>query len=530
MTILLSFRPKKAYARVGRGGPAGGAAPGKGRTVALFRKKPPAEDDEGSGGGEEPVFEPQPEKARKWFEHARTSADSFNFAYALECYANGIKLDPELMSAHVAMLDAAVKYVNRGNKPATSREVRSLDDGTVVGKFAAAEFEWMKDLKNHKAALKALAAAVKAEQFEFGRWIAPRVLTLIRNQKKLSKGFLIQAMEVFGDAGAWDQALSVGEMARDLDPSDSDLDARLKNLTAQRAMDQGRYDEGVGEEGGFRKSIRDLDKQKELIEEESLSGGSTVEERNLERARIDYESNPRSPDAINKYAQLVKKRLTPEAEQLAYEIYMKGYDDVGEYRFRMLAGDIKIEQLERRLRELDGRLEDRPDDGPVKAEREEAARELLELKVAEYTERVKRYPTDRFRKYDLGEVRYELGDYDEAMPHFQAAKDEPKLRVRAGHMLGLSFLAEDWYTEAIAEFEEALAAIDATQASRELPIKYDLMLALLEAARGEDSIDLAKQAKAICSEIARKDITYRDIRAKRKEVDQLIADLTGGGG
>lgn len=495
--------------------------------MALFRKKPPAED-EGNGGEEEASFEPQPEKARKWFEHARTSADSFNFAYALECYANGLKLDPAVMSAHAAMLEAAVQYVNRGNKPATSREIRSLDDSTPVGKFAAAEFEWMKDLKNHKAALKALAAAVKAEQYEFARWIAPRVLALIRNQKKHSKGFLIQAMEVFGQAGAWDEALSAGEMARDLDPSDSELDAELKNLTAQRAMDQGRYDEGVGEEGGFRKSIRDMDKQKELIEEESLSGGSTVDERNLERARLDYEANPKLPDTINRYAQLIKKRMTPEAEQLARDIYMKGFEDTGEYRFRMQAGDISIEQLERRLRELDQQLEDSGESEPLKAERGEVANELLELKVAEYNERVKRYPTDRFRKFDLGQVQYELGNYDEAMPHFQASKDEPKLRVRAGHMLGRSFLAEDWYTEAIAEFEEALSGIDATQAVWELPIKYDLMLALLEAAREEDSIDQAKQAKAICSEIARKDITYRDIRVKRKEVDEVIRDLTGG--
>ncbi|MDY7109122.1 MAG: hypothetical protein SYC29_10855 [Planctomycetota bacterium] len=495
--------------------------------MALFRKKPP-NDEEGGGGPEEPAFEPQPEKARKWFEHARTSADSFNFAYALECYANGIKLDPDVMSAHAAMLEAAVQYVNRGNKPATSREIRSLDDGTPVGKFAAAEFEWMKDLKNHKAALKALAAAVKAEQFEFGRWIAPRVLSLIRNQKRQSKGFLMQAMEVFGQAGAWDEALSAGEMARDLDPSDNELDAQLKNLTAQRAMDQGRYDEAVGEEGGYRRSVRDIETQKELVEEESLSGGSTVEERNLERARLDYEANPKAPDVINRYGQLLKKRMTPEDEQKAHDVYMKGFEETGEYRFRMQAGDIEIARLERQLRQLDEKLEASPDDEAAKTKREEIAKELLELKVAEYNERVKRYPTDRFRRFDLGMVQYELGNYDDAMPHFQTCKDEPKLRVRSGHMLGRSFLHEDWYAEAIAEFQEALSSIDATQSERELPIKYDLMLALIEAAREEESVDMAKQAKSICSEIARKDVTYRDIRAKRKEVDGLIREMTGG--
>ena len=48
------------------------------------------------------------------------------------------------------------------------------------------------------------------------------------------------------------------------------------------------------------------------------------------------------------------------------------------------------------------------------------------------------------------------------------------------------------------------------------------------AARMERSTDLAKDARTICSEIARKDITYRDIREKRKQVDDLIKAISGG--
>ena len=493
--------------------------------MALFKKK--AGNDEGEGDGGEKVFEPQPEKARKWFEHAKTSADSFNFDYALHCYATGLKLDPGTMSAHVAMLEAAVKYVNNGGKPAAGREIRSFEDGTLVGKFVASEFDWMKDLKSAKLALRTLGAAVKAGQLEYGNWISPRVLTLIRSQKRQSKSQLLEAMNLFREVGAWEESLTVGEMARDLDPSDNELTAELKNLTAQRAMDEGRYDEGLGEEGSFRQSIRDIDRQKVLLEEESLAAGATVEERNLERARIAYEENPMSPDVINKYAQLIKKQATPEAEERAYQIYMKGFEDVGEYRFRMFAGNIRIEQLERRVRQLDERLKENADDESAKAERERVRDEMLELQSAEYTERITKYPTDRFRKFDLGVVLYDLGKYGEAMEQFQASKDEPKLRVRAGHLLGRCFLQEQWYPEAIGEFEEALSVIDVTERERELGIKYDLMCALLASAREDDSIDLAKQAKEFCSEIARKNIAYRDIRDKRKEVDELIKSLSG---
>ncbi|MCP3903146.1 MAG: hypothetical protein GY715_05865 [Planctomycetes bacterium] len=493
--------------------------------MALFRKKQPNGDANGSSAKAE--FTPQPEKARKWFEHAKATAMASNYAYALECYANGIKLDPGVMSAHASMWDAAVRYMNQDNsKPASGKDIKQFDDGTPVGRLAAAEFAWMKDLKNQKAGVKALEAAVKAEQFEVGNWFAPKVLGLIKIQKKLSKSMLMQTMALFRDVGAWDESMTVGEMARELDPADSDLDSQLKNLSAQRAMDQGGYADTTTEEGGFRKFIKDDEKQRELIEEESLAGAGSSEERVFARAKAAYEATPTVPDVINRYAQLLKKQGTPDSAQAAGDLYQKGFEDTGEYRFRMAAGDIRIELMVAELRGLDEKLESGGDDG-VRGQRDALNTKILELKTAEYTDRVAKYPTDRVRKFHLGMVEYELERYQEAMEQFQKSKDEPKLRVQSGHMLGRCFYAEKWYSEAITEYEEALQVIEVTEKDREQALRYDLMLALIEAAREEDSIDLAKQAKSICSEIARRDITYRDIRAKRKEVDKVIAGLTG---
>ncbi|MHC5114647.1 MAG: hypothetical protein ACYTGP_09490, partial [Planctomycetota bacterium] len=424
--------------------------------MALFKKK--SGGDDGSNGGDDATFTPQPEKARTWFEHAKTAAMSSNYEYALKCYASGIKLDPGAMSAHESMWDAAVRYMNQGAKAASSRELKDLDDGTPVGRLAAAEFAWMKDLKSQKASVKALDAAVKAEQFEVGNWFAPKVLGLIKIQKKLSKSLLLQAMALFRDVGAWDESLTVGEMARDLDPSDSDLDSELKNLSAQRAMDQGGYADAVTEEGGFRKFIKDDEKQRELIEEESLAGSGSSEERVFARAKAAYEATPTVPDVLNRYAQLLKKQGTPETARQAVEIYRKGFDATGEYRFRMRAGDIRIELMVAELTALDEQLESGGDDA-LRAKRDGLNSEILELKMAEYSDRVAKYPTDRFQKYNLGLVEYELGRFEEAMEQFQKAKDEPKLRVRAGHMLGRCFYAEKWYSESVTEYEEALQVI-----------------------------------------------------------------------
>lgn len=501
--------------------------------MALFRKKPPADGNGGGDGngassaGDSGEFTPQPEKARKWFEHAKVANDRYEYDYALTCYANGIKLDPELMSAHEAMYEAAIQYANRGGKPASSKEVRSIEDGGPVAKFAAAEFEWMKDLRNASAALKTLDAAVKANQLEVGNWLASKMLNLIRGAKKVTKSNLVKAKDLFAAVGAWDEALTVGEMAMQMDPTDGALAAELKNLSAQRAMDQGGYERAAGQEGGYREMVKDADRQRELEEAESIGGGASVEQRNLARAQKEYEENPSMPDVLNRYAQLLKKSGEAEDEKRAYDIYMKGFEDTGEYRFRMAAGDIRIDQLRKKERQLQETLKASPNGEAAKAQLEEIRTQRRALQAEELRERVQHYPTDRTLKFMYGQVLYELGDFDQAMGTLQAAKDEPKLRVRAGHMLGKCFAAEDWHMEAIAEYRDALGAIDATERERELDIRYDLMVSLIAEADKERSPELAREALEICSGIARKDITFRDIRNRRKEIDQLIKDIAG---
>lgn len=504
--------------------------------MALFRwkkQKDEAKADEALANGQEEAgkgdFQPQPEKARKWFDHARSMADRFDYDYALTCYASGLKLDPESMQAHEEMFETAVKYMNKGGKPASNKEVRKIADSTPISRFAAAEFAWMKDFKNPSLALKTLEAAVKAEQFEFGNWIAPRVLNLLRHQKKPSKSALAQAKDLFKEVGAWDEAISIGEFLLQQDPSNNDLAAELKDMSAQRAMDQGGYEAAAGEEGGFRKYIKDEAKQRELVEAEQISSNESAEERNLQRARQQYEENPQDPDAIAKYGQLLRKKGEPEAIKRAYEVYTKGFADTKEYRFRMFAGDLKIDQYRRRLRKLKEKLEQSPDDESLKKEYSKTHEEMLKLQSKEYNERVEKYPTDRYRKFDLGTVEFELGNYESAMGQFQASKDEPKLKVKAGHLLGKCFAKTGWHPEAVAEFQEALGSLEATNRDYELEIRYDLMVSLIEQARSERSIDIAREALEICSGIARKNITYRDIRGKRKEIDELIKELSEGG-
>ena len=496
-----------------------------------FRKNPPPPPG-GSELPEEGAFKPDPVKATKWLEHGRNMAGASNFEYALTCFANAIKFDPGRMEVHEAMLEAARQFLAAGGKPASGKDVRQIDGPGPIDRFAAAEFVWMRDLNNLAAALKLLEATAKAGQEAFGAWLAPKVLNILRAQKKPSKSMFVQAKDRFAAVGAWNEAFLAGELAVQIDPSDTELIAELKQLTAQRAISQGGYAEAVQqtEGGGFRRFVKDLDKQRELEAAESISGAADSQQLALQKARNDHAANPRSPEAISKLGQLLRRSGDEAGEEEARQLYLQGFEAIGEYRFKALAADIDLARLRRALRSAETAAEAAPGDAAAVAALAAARTALLERERREFSERVEKYPTDRKLKIDLGRVLVELGLHEDAMACFQVCKDEPKYRVESAHMLGRCFSANGWHQEAAGEFREALEHLDGTDRERELPLRYDLMRALIGLARDERSVQHAREAAEICSLILRKDIAFRDIRERRKEVDQLLRDLSGNAG
>ncbi len=311
-----------------------------------------------------------------------------------------------------------------------------------------------------------------------------------------------------------------------LDPTDGQLEHEIKDLSAQRAMSEGGYEAAAGKEGGFRDFVKDMDKQREMEQEESIAGAGGGSDRVLARAKAAFQEAPEVPENVHKYATLLRREGSAAALKEAEDVLLRGFKSTGEYRFRMAAGDIRIQRFRDRISEVEKQLADTDTPDPaMESRRTSLEEEHLAFESKEYHERAERYPTDRVIRYHLGEVAFRQGDIETAMGCFQKSKDEPRLRARAGHMLGRCFAAEGWHAEAIGEFKDVLAKIDATESDRELEIRYDLMASLTDLAEAEQSEEHAREALDICSGIARQDITYRDIRERRRAIDALVRSL-----
>ena len=470
-------------------------------------------------------FVPQPEKANAWFERARQMAESHNYESSFAFFANGFKLDPRDVAVHKEVLQIASTYYSRGGEKATNKDIKQIDGPTDIEKFATALYVWWHDVTNAKKAVKAISVAVDADQLAFGVAMADTILVLVqRGDKALTHKELKNLMELFKSTGAWNQVFKVGQAALAVNREDSALERELNELAAERALTEGGYNEIGTEEGGFRKFVRDLDKQREIEEEGALAGAGGSEERVLARAKKEYEENPTSPDAISMIVKLLKRTGTTESMKNAFNILMQGYKVTQQYRFRMEAGDIKINMGLIQIDQMTKQLENEPDED-IQQRLDKAIIDMQDFRKKEYKDRSAKYPTDRSIRFKLGELAVEDSDLNLAMECFQKAKDEPRLRVRAGQELGRCFAEEGWYAESIGEFKESLKALAGGDSIMELSIRYDLMQSLASKAKGDDNVDLAREAMEICSGIARKDISYRDIRDCRRKLDTLVKDL-----
>jgi hypothetical protein len=501
-----------------------------------FGKKKPADGPEAAPGASSAAasggFVAQPDKARKFFEHARTIAATGNFEYALMLYAKGFRFDPSSIDQHKAMYQVALQFNQAGGKPAGRDQTKELDGPSPIDKFALAEYVWMRELLNADHLFRLLEATAKASQMDYAPFIGPKALDVLRRQKKQSKAAWMKAKGLLAAIEATGEALTCVEEALKADPSDTQLAADLKETTARHALKQGGYDKTDGAQGGgFRANIRDAAKQQQLQDQNAIVQSEETEARILERARADHAANPSAPDTIQKLGTLLKKQATPESEDEACAVFLAGYEATREYRFKMAAGEIRVAQLRRKVAAAQKALEKATSAGPdsvdegLKAAYSDLRAQLLDLEARELRERQKAYPTDRSIKAELGRIEFELGNYEDAMAMFQACKDEAKLRIFATHMLGRCFAAEGWHSEAVGEYREAIQGLGAGEGERELPIKYDMMVALMELSRSERNGAYAREAGEICSAIVRRDISYRDIRAKRKEIDTLMKDM-----
>jgi tetratricopeptide (TPR) repeat protein len=486
-----------------------------------------------SPAGAAAMLEFDENKAGKFFQHARTVQETGNHEYAMQLWLQGMKFNPKSMEALQAFFNCTAQYLSEpASKKGPGKElVKSVSGNVPVEKYAKALLEWGLKPDEAQLAAKAMELAATMGLDGPGIWIGERAFGFALREKKVRKELLLKIADSFNKLNAPERALGAAEAASKLDPSDGELQAYIRNLAATATMTRSGFDK-LGQEGGFRNIVRDSTKQRQLEEGERLVKSSDTIERVLQDAELEFTKRPNDLPTIENLARRLLERGQPKDEERAHKVYMDAFATTNQFRFRELAGDIRLRQSLRKLRELEKMLATAqaaksPDTEMVQGMFEQLTLEHTKLELQEFKLRVENYPTDLARKFELGKRHLLLGEHDDAIGLFQESQQDTKLRVASLNYLGQCFLKIRYFDEAVHTFQNSLDGGEMTPESN-IEIKYNLMLALVEQGTNAKNVTSLREADKLASAIAMKQFNYREIRAKREEIKKLIAEAGGG--
>jgi len=481
------------------------------------------------------AFRRDQRKANRFFEHAAAVAQSRNHEYAIECYINGLKHEPDKLAAHQALREVALQRKVAGGKPAGLTEKFKKGGKDPIDKLLHVEALWAKDPLNVSHMVDVMTRAGEAAQALGDLDLAPVIawvgkIAVEANQtaKTPNKNVYVKVRDWFVQIKAFASAVHACQLALAMDPNNASLKKDLKNLEAERTMQEGGYEDAAGQEGGFHGQVKDIEKQQQLERDHTSAKTSSAIDEDIERRRIEYEEDPHDMDRLGKLVSALVRKETDDAEKEAIKLLALAMEQTGQYRYKMRIGDIRMRQINRRLRVLQAQVKAHPDDTPLRNKYQDMVAKKLKFELEEYTQRIKNYPTDLGLRYELGKRLYAFKKYDEAISAFQQAKVDPKHRVVSLEFLGRCYIARGWVEEAIDTLGQGIEAYPSSDDRLAMDMRYQLMLALKQLATKDKSVDHARESQKIASQVLQTDINYRDIRRQMEDIRKLVDQLSKG--
>ena len=126
-----------------------------------------------------------------------------------------------------------------------------------------------------------------------------------------------------------------------------------------------------------------------------------------------------------------------------------------------------------------------------------------EMRIDESRKRLERNPTDLQLRFELGEHLVNAGDFRQALPELQRAKQNPNARLKAMNLLGRCYSELGMLDLAMKQFEEASKEILSMDAMKK-EIVYNLGLVYQRMGEREKSLSCMKQIYEV-------DYGYRDV-------------------
>jgi len=482
-------------------------------TVTTAAREPKPDRNLAATGTRATLTQEQPDpalaRARDLFSKARQVAETNDFDYAIDLYLQGLRHQPDaLEEGHLPLCETALRRQKTGGKkPSMVERVKRLTGKSALDQMLNAEYLFAKDPSHLPYAGQMLKAAIAADCKRTANWIANYIFQENNTATKPSFRIYTLLKDCYKQLGQFDKALAACQRAAQLKPQDADLADELKNLTAEMTVARGRYDQ----DGDFRKSIKDRELQEKIYAQERVIKTRDFRKAMVQDARKALSRDPDLPQNIFNLASALAQLDEDEAENEAIELLERTAKRKNDFSYAQRAGQIRIKQLKRKIKEAKESLEADPGDVGAKALLEKLSDRLNEVELEHYRKCVKNYPTDLQAKYEYATRLFRNQRYDQAIPLFQESQRDPRHKISSMDKIGQCFFMKGWYADAVDVFNQAIQAHEAKDDKIAKELRYNL-------ARAYEQQGQTEQALEVYRKIAQLDFGFKDVRER---VDKL---------
>ena len=304
------------------------------------------------------------------------------------------------------------------------------------------------------------------------------------------------------ELGESEQEVEVYNQITEINPLDAEALRLGKDASARASMTTGGWTQAV--------SYRDLIKDKEMavsLEQQSRmqSTGESLDQQIAETYTL-HQAEPANIDLARRLGALNEQKEDIEAAigwyQYAADL-TKG-TDAGLIR---KVSDLKMKGFEREIAVHEEFLATHGAKHEMYERKSEELRiakmKRAEMRIDESRKRLERNPTDLQLRFELGEHLVNAGDFRQALPELQRAKQNPNARLKAMNLLGRCYSELGMLDLAMKQFEEASKEILSMDAMKK-EIVYNLGLVYQRMGEREKSLSCMKQIYEV-------DYGYRDV-------------------
>ncbi|MDQ3621397.1 MAG: tetratricopeptide repeat protein [Verrucomicrobiota bacterium] len=473
--------------------------------------------------------------ARALWLKALSAVELHNYGYAISLLQAILKEFPAFLDGRKMLRRAAVQATKGKKSFLSGLSTSSMKGGGMVKKDPLAAMEMAEkalesDPLNAQANHLLKEAAKAAGHPEIAAFALE---TLVEANPKDTK-LMHELGEHYLAMGVAEKAVDVYSKIAEINPSDLIAVKRSKDASATASMKKGGWEQAT--------SYRDLMKNKDEAVSLEQKGRifKDVETINLQLAEFypQWEANQENLELSRKIAKLWEDRYEQEPEEEAIQGALYFYthcnallrgSDPGVAR---KLSDLQLKYLEAQIKTAEERIQQleswfaeggdqHPDAAPVweevqglKASLPELQRQRAATLIDEARHRVERNPTDLQLRFELGERLLDAGNFNDAIPELQRARQNPSTRLKAMSLLGRCFVQKNMLDMAASQFKSASDEMLAMDNIKKDTV-YDLGLVYEKMGKRDDYLNCMKA-------IMEADYGYKDVA---KRVEQSYSDV-----